>query len=39
MVVMASSHTENHEELSCIENSSSGANKAADTETSKDKVN
>jgi hypothetical protein len=38
MVVMASTHGENLEELDSIENSSSEANRATDTETSKDKV-
>jgi hypothetical protein len=38
MVVMAGTHAENPKELDRIENSSSEANKATDTET-QDKVN
>jgi hypothetical protein len=39
MVVMAGTHAKNLEELGCIENYSSEANRTNDTETSKDKVN
>lgn len=39
MVVVASNHGDNFEELDCIENSSSEANRAAGTEAPKDKVN
>lgn len=39
MVVMASNHGENLEELDCIENSSSEANRSMGTEASKDEVN
>jgi hypothetical protein len=38
MVVMASNHGEDLEELDCIGNSSSEANRASDTDASKDKV-